>query len=253
MKEFLYSLPPRSFFINLGMAAAISVMVILIAAEYRRSRRTVVLWALSALCTAPSGIGGRLAGKIAYGEWSGIGEFIGGLFEYEGTHYIGNALYITQLAPVLWKAVMRKDKGVFDYHGLDRFMGILSVYALIQGFIGRIGCLSEGCCYGKACDGVLSTPVVGLDYTTYPAVWVELVITLAVFAAVAAAYVKRRGAAPIYCAGYGFAVFVSEFLYDQTGALNVSGLSAIQLCALALMLTGAVYTGILTDESSVNK
>ena len=241
MIEFLYSLPSRSFFITLGMIVSLTVMMALLLWEYKFSLRFIVTSAISAAVTATSGIGGQLARKLTYGGWLDPIKFINGLFEYEGTHYIGAALYIMLIAPLLWLLVMRKEEGTFSRSGAGRYMSILSVYSILQAFIGRIGCLRSGCCYGRAYYGFLRVPCIGLDYPTYPAVYTELLITFLTIAVIVPLHLKKKNTAHIFCIGYGLSVFISEFMYDRAGTVTLFGLTAIQICALALMILGLVF------------
>ena len=248
MLEFLEAMPPRSFFIDLGTIVSVSAAFLLIVIEYRFKWRTAVLAAMMGVISSTSGIGGMLARKLMHGAWTAPSVFLGGLFEYEGTHYAGTVLYIMWLTPILWRIVMRRDSGIFGKAGLGRFMGIMSVYTIIQGFIGRIGCLPAGCCHGRPYHGALAVPCVGFDGLVLPAVQVELVLLFVTLLIVLISYIKRRNTAPGLCIGYGLSVFVSEFMYERIGTVTVMGLTVIQIIAIVLIATGAVYIRKLYDD-----
>lgn len=107
--------------------------------------------------------------------------------------------------------------------------------------IGRIGCLTHGCCQGIACDlGPLSTR--GPDGTAHwPAVPVEILFNVLAFAA--AWLLRRAGRFPgqlfhLYLIAYGLFRFAHEFL--RATPKPILGLSGYQVIALLLVATGAV-------------
>ena len=253
MLEFLEIIPSRSFFINLGTALSLSVAFLLIFMEYRLTWRTLVVAVMMGLISSTSGIGGMFARKLMHGTWTDPSVFFGEIFKYEGTHYAGAVLYIMWLTPILWHIVMRRYSGTFGKAGFDRFMGIMSVYSIIQGFIGRIGCLPAGCCHGKPYYGALSVPCAHLDYPVMPAVQVELIMLFITLILVLISYIKKRNTASVMCIGYGVSVFVSEFMYDRIGTVTVMGLTVIQLIAIALISTGAAYTRTMSVNVKLNK
>ena len=235
-------LPPRETVINIGMITAIAVMVLLVIIEYRFTLRMVVAAAMSALCTVPGAVFGEIMRKLTYGEWLDMGSMIENFSTYEGTHYLGRVIYTILAAFLLWALVMRRKDGAFARAGRGRFLDILSVFMGIQAVAGRIGCLSEGCCVGRAHYGAFSVYNADLGHSVYPAVHTELVISALTLAAVVILYIKRRKAFPVFCIGYGTALFKAEFMYDSAGTVKIAGLSAIQILALALAAFGAIYS-----------
>ena len=240
MLDFLESMPPRSFFTGAGTVLSLVTAFLLIFIEYRFTWRALVMAALMGVISSTSGIGGMLARKLMYGGWTAPAAFFGGIFEYEGTHYAGAVLYIMWLTPLLWRLIMRRESGVFCKEGLGRFMGIMSVYAIIQAFVGRIGCLPAGCCHGRPYHGALAVPCVGVEGLVMPALQTELILLLITLALVLFFYIKRRNTAPVLCIGYGISVFVSEFMFERLGTVTVFGLTIIQIIAAALITTGLV-------------
>lgn len=117
-------------------------------------------------------------------------------------------------------------------------------YALIvpPGIIlGRLGCLSHGCCQGIACDlGVFSTH--GPDGTAnWPAVPVE--ITFNFIALLLILLLRHRKALPgqhfhLYLFAYGLFRFSHEFL--RATPKPFLGLSGYQLLSLLLATTAAI-------------
>lgn len=107
--------------------------------------------------------------------------------------------------------------------------------------IGRIGCLTHGCCQGIACDlGPFSTH--GPDGTAnWPAVPAEILFNL--LAVIAVFLLHRTGRFRnqlfhLYLIAYGLFRFGHEFL--RATPKPFLGLSGYQIIALLLALTGAI-------------
>ena len=107
--------------------------------------------------------------------------------------------------------------------------------------IGRIGCLTHGCCQGIACNlGPFS--IRGPDGTAHwPAVPVEMLFNL--LAVTAVVLLRRANRFPnqlfhLYLVAYGLFRFAHEFLRATPKPL--AGLSGYQVIALLLALTGAI-------------
>jgi phosphatidylglycerol:prolipoprotein diacylglycerol transferase len=119
----------------------------------------------------------------------------------------------------------------------DKFAFIAPVGIII----GRIGCLTHGCCQGIACDlGPFSTR--GPDGTAnWPAVPVEILFNLLAVAAVV--LLRRANRFPnqlfhLYLVAYGLFRFAHEFL--RATPKPFLGLSGYQVIALLLALTGTI-------------
>lgn len=221
------------------------VMVMLVIIEYHFTLRMIIIGAITALCSITAYTGGSIAKKIMLGEWLDMADFFRRITEYEGTHYIGRIFYIVISVYILWNIIMCSDKnfekssfnkGTFDKKGFIRLMGILSIHMIIQTFLGRMGCLSAGCCIGKPYTGFLSVRVVTTQYTVYPAVYVELIGMIITLVLTVNAYLKRKNAFKTFGIGYSVSVFTAEFMYDQTGHIMICNLSAVQILALVLVL-----------------
>jgi phosphatidylglycerol:prolipoprotein diacylglycerol transferase len=125
--------------------------------------------------------------------------------------------------------------------GYTRFTGDRYAIAVPIGLIlGRLGCLSHGCCPGVPCDlGPLSMHLA--DGTpTWPAVPVEILFNL--LALLGILQLRRARLLPgqhfhIYLVAYGLFRFGHEFLRD-TPKLS-GGLSGYQWLALLLAVAGA--------------
>ncbi len=237
-------LPSREVMITIGTIAAVTVMVLLIMSEHKFTIRMLLIGAMSALATLPGGIFGELVRKLTYGQWD---TFVSDFSQYEGTHYLGRAIYTICAGFLLWQIIMRKQTATFAKEGRGRFLDVLSVFMLIQIVAGRIGCISNGCCVGKTYYGALSVYNVNLGCRVYPAVHTELIISLITLAIVIILYIKRKNAFSAFCIGYSIALFIAEFMYDSTGTVKISGLTVVQLLAVAVLAKGIIF-GYLTAE-----
>lgn len=254
MNNIISLLPSRQVILTISTIAAVTVMEFLIIKEYKFTLRMLILAALSAICTLPGAFFGEISRKLTYGEWLNMTDFLSHLSEYEGTHYIGRVVYTVAATMILWRIIMRKDSGTFTKAGLDRYLSIMSIFMLIQITLGRIGCIKEGCCYGKAYYGVFSVYSVFVSYPVMPAVQTELVISLITFIAVIALYIKKRSAFGVFCIGYGTAVFIAEFMYENIGTVMLMGMTMIQIIALILVVTGVIYMYVnRKNPANINK
>ncbi len=218
-----------------------AVLLILMLLEYKFTIRMLIAAAISAVCIVPGSVFGELLRKLTYGEWLDIGSLIGNFSDYEGTHYAGQAIYIISAGLILWRIVMRKRDGSFARGGQTRYMSMLAVFMNIQIVIGRIGCLKEGCCQGAAYYGPLSVMSPTLGYRVYPAVHTELIIAAVTLAVVTVLYIKRRNAFSVFCIGYALALFIAEFMYDNTGTVKIAGLTVVQILAVIIAAVGIIY------------
>lgn len=243
-------LPERDFFTGYMTAAVITALILLIIAEYKLNLRMIIIAAIASVCTATAGIGGKIAGKIIYGAMLDPAGFINNFGVYEGTHFIGRAIYIILLSFILWKIIMRRDSGTFGKTGYGRFSDILSLYMFVHVLIVRTGCLSAGCCYGKPYNGLFSVIATGVPYSVMPAVYTEMVITAIAFAVGIVMFIRKRNVFVIFGIGYPLAVFVSEFMYDRMGSVYVCGLTGAQWLALLLAAMCIVISQCIPEKKS---
>jgi len=153
--------------------------------------------------------------------------------------------------------------GAFSGHGTLVMLDAVARAIFLGHAVGRLGCLSYGCCFGRPTRGPLAityrTPqakAVRVGHRQgvplHPAPLYEALLDIVLFAAVnAAAMAGAPLGAPAALAlvGYGCGRFAVEFLRDNTGRMLVGGFSLNQLIALALALSGvALAATILLGE-----
>lgn len=126
--------------------------------------------------------------------------------------------------------------------------------APIGHLLGRIGCLTYGCCFGRRAFGPLSITythpaskavrVGGLHgIPLHPAAFYEAVLDGALFIllnAVALGDAPQGVVAALCLTGYGIGRFGIEFLRDNAGRMLPAGLAVNQVVSLALAAVGLV-------------
>ncbi|MCC6404366.1 MAG: prolipoprotein diacylglyceryl transferase [Fimbriimonadaceae bacterium] len=136
--------------------------------------------------------------------------------------------------------------------GFWEFMDVIAVPVLVAQAIGRIGCLLNGCCYGRPSDLWCAVPVGAGTERHLPAQLVDTALLL-IGAWILA---RREKAAPPFGASFGamLAVFgASRFLYEflragseeefragiVSSAVSYLGLTNAQWLSLAMVILGA--------------
>lgn len=153
--------------------------------------------------------------------------------------------------------------GAFAALGACAVIAEFSVLLLLDGFargaalghlLGRVGCLTYGCCYGRRTSSLLSITythpeskavrVGGLHgVPLHPAAFYEAILDGGLFVALNAVAI---GGAPVgvpaaLCLiGYGLGRFGIEFLRDNHGRILASGLALNQVVSLSLAAAGAL-------------
>jgi phosphatidylglycerol:prolipoprotein diacylglycerol transferase len=107
--------------------------------------------------------------------------------------------------------------------------------------LGRIGCVTAGCCGGLSYDGWCSVHDAA-DVARYPTQWMEVVFQIGV--GIAFQVMVRRGVLyghlfTLYLVLYGAFRFLTEFIRDTPKTF--SGLSGYQMLSLVMIVLGAAF------------
>lgn len=240
----------RTVMITVGAVVGTAVSIYLIVREYKFTVKSIAAVLIMAAAMIPAGIFGELVRKLTYGEWLNMGEFISNIFKYQGTHYLGRAIFTICAVFILWHLIMRKQSGNFSKNGFGRFLDIISICMLIQVIFARIGCVFSGCCFGKTYYGFLSVYDRNLGHNVYPAVYTEIAISIVTLIIAAVMYQKRKNVFSVYCIGYAIALFAAEFMYDSSGTVKIMDLTVIQLLAILVFVTGIIYAYIFGHQTA---
>ena len=123
--------------------------------------------------------------------------------------------------------------------------------------IGRIGCLMDGCCYGRPTDSFIGIYMQNLGYKVVPtqlfeAVFLALLALTLIFVLIK----KSAPAMGIYLVSYGMWRFVIEFFRDDyRGTSLVPFLTPSQLVAVMMFIIGAALLALrlMAKKKAVKK
>ncbi len=130
---------------------------------------------------------------------------------------------------------------------IAQFNAMLSLIApciVLAHAFGRIGCLLDGCCYGRVSELGLPMFVNGVWEKRVPIQLFESLFLFALCAVLVVLLLKKKGTlnASVYLIAYGVWRFIIEFFRDdERGASGLSFLTPSQLTALLLILVGIAY------------
>lgn len=190
-------------------------------------------------------------------NWIESGEFI--INKETGMTFYGGLIFGVGAFLAVWfglgKLWCKDDEPKKKFGSIADMAACLIPYA--HG-LGRIGCLTAGCCHGGLTDKWYGVPhynvmVDGAFYETAKVVPVQLFEALFLFALSAVMcyffFVKfgkenkgRFPLLPIYAIAYGVWRFFIEYIRsDERGATIISALSPSQLIAILTILAGIAY------------
>ncbi len=149
---------------------------------------------------------------------------------------------------------------------LWRLADILAPSVALGYVFGRIGCLMNGCCYGRACalpwairfpEGHETHPV-GLAATpVHPTQIYDSLLNLALYAGLALLFRRRRFDGQVFAAylmGYALTrSFVEMFRGDYTDAHLHAGLTPAHLIGIAIFTAGVVLFLVLRQRGAAGK
>ena len=175
-------------------------------------------------------------------EWRGMtfyGGLMGGAAFFLGTYFIGGYLMFRK----------SETRGLHKEHAM-RIFAIAACSIVIAHAIGRIGCLTAGCCHGKTFEDKrwYTLPIVHVSAsgevlrTEYavPIPLFEMLFLLGLFALLSwRALTKKGDALPLYMIIYGVWRFCIEYARaDDRGETFIKFLTPSQLTAILMILGG---------------
>jgi prolipoprotein diacylglyceryltransferase len=148
--------------------------------------------------------------------------------------------------------------GSLSGHGALIMLDAVARSAFLGHAIGRLGCLSYGCCFGRPTRSPLAITYrapeakavrVGQRHGVplHPAPLYEAILDIALLLlvnAVALAGAPLGLPAALACVGYGCGRFAIEFLRENESRIRVACISLNQLVALAMALLGVALAGV---------
>ena len=216
--------------------------MVLFRALYRRVGITYPVFVLTIGVSVGAIVGGYLFAALFQSFYSyletgvfrwGVGTtFYGGLI---GAAAVFLILYFT-LGHFFCKGAHVKEFG--------RMLLLIAPCIALAHAFGRIGCLLDGCCYGKPSEFGLPMLVHGVWEKRVPIQLYESLFLFALSGVLVFLIFKKKGAcnAGIYLIAYGVWRFVIEFFRDdERGSSGLSFLTPSQLTAIVLVLVGIAY------------
>lgn len=236
--------------VAIGVIAAFAVFL-LYAEKIKLPKQLQILTLLSALVGVVLGyVSAKLAQSIFFYiengvfEWRGMtfyGGLIGGAAFFSGAYFLGGYL-----------AFRKSDTPKLHLEYAVRVFGVAICAVTLAHAIGRIGCLTAGCCHGEVFEEkrwytlpLLRVTKGGrLRRTEYavPVPMYEAFFLADLFALLSWRVLKGKGdALPLYMILYGVWRFCIEFARaDDRGETLFNILSPSQFLALIMILGGAV-------------
>ncbi len=236
--------------VAIGVAAAFAVFL-LYADKLKISSRLQILALVSAILGVALGfVSAGLVQSIYFWiengafEWRGMtfyGGLVGGALFFVGTYFLaGYLMFRKSETPKLY----------LEY--AMRIFGIVICAVTLAHAIGRIGCLTAGCCHGEVFEEKrwYTLPILHISKsgellrTEYavPIPLYEMFFLLDLFALLSWRVLKSKGdALPFYMVLYGVWRFCIEYARaDDRGQTFISFLSPSQLTALLMVIGGIV-------------
>ena len=174
---------------------------------------------------------------LATGEFEFVGQtFYGGL--------IGGVVTFLLVYFGFGRIIFKDKAHIKDFDGLLTLAmpAIVGAHAL-----GRIGCLTAGCCYGGITEEWYGIKMLsdGVWAKRVPTQLFEALFLFALYAVLFLLIVKKkfRNTPSIYLISYGVWRFIIEFVRadSERGSSGIEGLYPSQVTAIALVLLGVVW------------
>lgn len=223
-------------FLALGVVTAI-IMFRIVADKIKIGARLFNFTLICALCAIVAGLGFSVLFQALYNigprgafvidKQTGA-TFAGGL--------IGGAMTFIAVYFMFGKKADDKYKSEFKKIADCAACAIPAGHA-----IGRIGCLMDGCCYGKKTDSFIGIHMQNLGYKVVPTQLFEAIF-LALLAALLVYFLIKKSipAMSVYLISYGVWRFIIEFFRDDyRGESIVPFLTPSQLIAILMVICGA--------------
>lgn len=241
-----------NFWINIGSVIGSIGLLVSIYLLVKSKKDTVLIY-LSMLAVMLLGAFPASAVRgLTYGGVRSLSDFFG-LFIYQGSHFIGRVLFCIIIYPLCFRVLFRSKKNLCGAM-MDRFC----LFFTFQHIFNRIACIFNGCCVGKYYDGLFSIQYLdaektgpGYSYPVYPTRLFEIVGMIILFLILFLRYRKGKRILVWFEVGFGVVIFLSEFMMDASGTIQIAGLTVIQYAAILLWLIPVI--SLWKPEVNINK
>lgn len=230
------------FFVNMGSVIGGIGLLLSIYFLVKSKKNTILIFlsmfAVMYLGTFPA----KAVRGMTHGNYENIWELLQLFVNYHGSHFIGRVLCCILLYPVCLRFLFRQQKELWAAV-MDRFC----LFLTFQHIFNRIACLCNGCCMGKFYNGIFAMQYSGKEgsgpgysYPVYPAQMFEIVGMVLLFTVLYIFYKKGKSITEGFEIGFGVVIFLSEFMMDVSGTIQIAGLTIVQYAAVLLIIIGIV-------------
>ena len=233
----------RDFLINIGSIISIMTVLILYIVLYRKRGKifTNILLPIIIEIAIVFTIGTALAIVIRRLCFPLSGAFTSEflkMWKDGGTHFIGIVIASCVFLPLIFGWIYKENA--------VEMLDVVAFFFPIQHIFNRLGCYSEGCCYGIPMSGALSVrfPDEVLSYRVFPSQLFEAFCMVILLVLIIVLFVKKKHIFNITMAGFGLSILVSECFMDKRGTVMYMGFTVIQLAAVLLIIITLFSWGI---------
>ena len=216
--------------------------MVLFRALYKRAGISYPVFVLTLLVSVGAIVGGYLSAALfqSFYHFLKTGVFVWGV----GTTFYGGligAAVVFLILYFLFGHFFCKGAHIKEFNNM---LLLIAPCIVIAHAFGRIGCLLDGCCYGKISQFGLNMYVNGAWEKRVPLQLYESLFLFALCGVLVLLLLKKRGTfnASVYLISYGVWRFIIEFFRDDDrGASGLSFLTPSQLTAIVLICVGVAY------------
>ena len=225
--------------------AGVLAAMILFRVFYRRAGISYRVFALTEIVSVLAVCAGYAAAAL-FQSWyrylqTGVFEWGVGATFYGGL--IGAAVTFLIFYFLAGHFVCRDQSHIKEF---NRMLSLIAPCIVIAHAFGRIGCLLDGCCYGRVTDSFIGLPmrVHGVFEKRVPLQLFESVFLFALGSVLLTLVWKCKGTynASLHPIAYGVWRFIIEFFRDDNrGSSGIAALSPSQLTAIIMVAIGIAY------------
>lgn len=155
-------------------------------------------------------------------------------FSIYGMTYLGGFVGGSISFLLLYKFRAKEEERKYFYT-----IGYAAICGLLIGhFFGRLGCFTDGCCYGKPTTFFTGVRFPGFDTKVHPTQLYEAFSLLLMFFGARFLYKKDKNVIIFYLITYGVIRFIIEILRGDARGSLVPGLSPSQFICIILVILG---------------
>lgn len=228
--------------INIGTGLSVILLGALMWKKQKKIKPVLVLLLAFALTTVLGKYLSTLMRQLAHMNFSDFQSLFEMMKENKGNHFLGRVFAIVLFYPALFFAFGKFLHVKNVKNALSDSIDGVAFFIVIQHFFSRLGCLMNGCCYGKPWSGFpgIILPYAEIAYRVFPVQIFEMLGMVILFLVLLWAYKKEKSRFPIALSGFGIIIFLSEFFMDQKGNFLLAGMNGIQYGALLLVMIACV-------------